>query len=256
MSYHSLAGQKLSGDGHFYLALADDADEKAFSLIADNFSGDKQSDTADIFDAVCEFINVSNGLFASEQSEKEKELELEPVFAYQDQTIEGDFHVLPVYIEDHSINLVIADNDQLKLGDTPYHFASNEKQVYDVRTDSKGSVLVVDDSRMSRMIMKNLLEEEGYSVIGEATNGEEAVEMFKQQPADLITLDITMPKMDGIEALQKILEIDPEAKVIMITAAGQQSKVLDALKYGAKQFITKPFEKDVVLNSIKEVLGK
>ena len=65
-----------------------------------------------------------------------------------------------------------------------------------------------------------------------------------------------MPKMDGIETLQKILEIDPEAKVIMITAAGQQSKVLAALKYGAKQFITKPFEKDVVLNNIKEVLGK
>ena len=98
--------------------------------------------------------------------------------------------------------------------------------------------MVVDDSRMSRMIMKNLLEEEGYSVIGEATNGEEAIEMFKQHPADLTTLDITMPK------------------VIMITAAGQQSKVLAALKYGAKQFITKPFEKDVVLNNIKEVLGK
>lgn len=256
LSYHSLAGQKLSGDENFYLALADDADEKAFSLIADHFSGDKQNDTTDIFDAVCEFINVSNGLFASELSEKEKELELEPVFAYQDQTIEGDFHILPVYIEDHRINLVIADNDQVKLGDTPYHFTSNEKQVYDIPTDSRGSVLVVDDSRMSRMIMKNLLEEEGYSVIGEATNGEEAIEMFKQHPADLTTLDITMPKMDGIETLQKILEIDPEAKVIMITAAGQQSKVLAALKYGAKQFITKPFEKDVVLNNIKEVLGK
>ena len=65
-----------------------------------------------------------------------------------------------------------------------------------------------------------------------------------------------MPKMDGIEALQKILAVNADAKVIMITAAGQQSKVLEALKYGAKQFITKPFEKDVVLNSIKEVLGK
>ena len=163
LSYHSLAGQKLSGDENFYLALADDADEKAFSLIADHFSGDKQNDTT--------------------------------VFAYQDQTIEGDFHILPVYIEDHRINLVIADNDQVELGDTPYHFASNEKQVYDIPTDSRGSVLVVDDSRMSRMIMKNLLEEEGYSVIGEATNGEEAIEMFKQHPADLTPLDISMPKM-------------------------------------------------------------
>lgn len=256
LPYHSLAGQKLSGSGTFYLALAEDAADKAFPLIADSFSGAPQSETADIFDAVCEFINVNNGLFASDQSEKDKEFELEPVFAYQDQTIEGDFHILPIYIADHLVNLVIADNAGLKLGDTPYHFASNEKHVYDAAADSKGSVLVVDDSRMSRMILKNLLEEQGYSVIGEATNGEEAVEMFKQQPADLTTLDITMPKMDGIEALQKILEFKPDAKVIMITAAGQQSKVLDALKYGAKQFITKPFEKDVVLNSIKEVLGK
>ncbi|MCI7061719.1 MAG: response regulator [Lachnospiraceae bacterium] len=109
---------------------------------------------------------------------------------------------------------------------------------------------------MSRTILKNLLEDAGYSVTGEATNGEEAVEMYHQKPSDLVTLDITMPKMDGIEALQKILDADPDAKVIMITAAGQQSKVLDALKFGAKQFITKPFEADVVLNSVSEVLGK
>ena len=195
-------------------------------------------------------------MFASDQSEHDKEFELEPVFAYKDQSVEGDFHILPIFIEDHKVTLVIADNDAVKPGTTPYHSSSNEKRVYEVSADAKGSILVVDDSRMSRVILKNLLEEEGYSVVAEATNGEEAVDMFEQHPVDLVTLDITMPKMDGIEALQKILAINADAKVIMITAAGQQSKVLEALKYGAKQFITKPFEKDVVLNSIKEVLGK
>ena len=257
LSYSALAGQKISGNETFYLALADDDKQQAFPLIAGNFSGEAHAETtADIFDAVCEFINVSNGLFASEQSEKDQEFELEPVFAYQDQSVEGDFHVLPIYIEGSTVNLVIADKEPISMGKTPYQFTSNAKKIYEVSADSKGSVLVVDDSRMSRMILKGVLEEAGYSVIAEATNGEEAVEMFKQHPVDLVTLDITMPKMDGLEALQKILEIDANAKVIMITAAGQQSKVLNALKYGAKQFITKPFEKEVVVNSVKEVLGK
>lgn len=256
LPYSALAGQKLTGSTNLCLALAEESSDQAFSLIAGNFSGVAQNDAADTLDAVCEFINVNNGLFASDQSEHDKEFELEPVFAYKDQSVEGDFHILPIFIEDHKVTLVIADNDAVKPGTTPYHSSSNEKKVYEVSADAKGSILVVDDSRMSRVILKNLLEEEGYSVVAEATNGEEAVEMFEQHPVDLVTLDITMPKMDGIEALQKILAVNADAKVIMITAAGQQSKVLEALKYGAKQFITKPFEKDVVLNSIKEVLGK
>lgn len=109
---------------------------------------------------------------------------------------------------------------------------------------------MVDDSRMSRVILKNLLEEEGYSVVAEATNGEEAVEMFEQHPVDLVTLDITMPKMDGIEALQKILAINADAKVIMITAAGQQSKVLEALKYRCKTVYHKTIRKG---SSIKQL---
>ena len=101
---------------------------------------------------------------------------------------------------------MIADNDTISMGQTPYLFTANTKKTYEVSADSKGSVLIVDDSRMSRVILKNVLEEAGYSVIAEATNGEEAVEMFRQHPVDLVTLDITMPKMDGLEALQKILE--------------------------------------------------
>lgn len=255
LPYTNLAGQKLSGQSNFILALAEDSQQGSFSLIAENYSGgDYSSENSDSFDAVCEFININNGVFASEMSEKGTEFELEPVFAYKDQSVNGNFYVLPLYIEEHPVNLVIADNTDTTMGETPYVNDSNTKQVYQEKTDSKGSILVVDDSKMSRVILKNLLEEEGYSVIAEATNGEEAVEMFQQHPVDLVTLDITMPKMDGIEALRKIFEINSAAKVIMITAAGQQSKVLEALKIGAKQFITKPFEKETVLNSIKEVL--
>ncbi|MCI7468338.1 MAG: response regulator [Lachnospiraceae bacterium] len=116
--------------------------------------------------------------------------------------------------------------------------------------------MIVDDSHMARTVLKDLLERNGYSVIAEATNGREAVEIFHDNFPDLITLDITMPEMDGVECLKRILDIDPDQKVIMITAAGQQSKVVEALKLGAKQFITKPFEKDVVLRSIREVLDQ
>lgn len=254
LPYGVLAGQKISGSETFYVALSDD-NNKAFPIIARNFSGESHLENAgDVYDAVCEFINVCNGLFASEQSEKNKEFELEPVFAYEGQSIEGDFHILPLYIEDMPVNLIIADNGNVIPGTTPYELSQGEKHTSAMPADSNGSILVVDDSKMSRMVLKKLLEENGYHVIAEAANGIEAIDMFKEFHPDLVTLDITMPKMDGIEALKNILEADSTAKVIMITAAGQQSKVLDALKYGAKQFITKPFEKEVVINSIKEVL--
>lgn len=257
LKYCYLAGQKLSGKDSYYLTLAEETDNGAFTLIASNFSGEPHTTAdGDTFDAVCEFININNGLFASELSQKEVDFELEPVFAYKDQTVQGNFYILPIYIEDRKINLIISVDDNTVMGETPYTYASKENLVHDVQPGSKGSVLVVDDSKMSRTILKNLLEEEGYSVIAEAANGEEAVELFQQYPADLVTLDITMPKMDGIEALQKILEMDSSAKVIMITAAGQQSKLLEALKCGAKKFITKPFEKDEVLANVKDVIGK
>lgn len=255
LSYSNLAGQKLSGPSSLSLILAEENNEGAFSCISENYSGSKNPDAdADVFDAVCEFININNGLFASELSEKGTEYELEPVFAYKDQKIEGDFYILPLHIKDHQVNLILIDNDNTTLGTTPYINEANTKQLYETNPDAKGSVLVVDDSRMSREILKNLLEEEGYCIAAEATNGEEAVELYKKQPVDLVTMDITMPIMDGIDALRSILEVDANAKVIMITAAGQQSKVLEALKIGAKQFITKPFEKETVLKSVKEAL--
>lgn len=257
LSYHCLAGQRITGSGTYYAALAASADDEAFQLVAGRFSGVKAArGSADSFDGVCEFINVNDGLFASDQSENSgREFELEPVEAYQDQKVTGDFYILPIYIEEQPITLVIADQDMVP-GQTRFEFESNTKQVYQPADDSRASVMIVDDSHMARTVLKDLLERNGYSVIAEATNGREAVEIFHNNFPDLITLDITMPEMDGVECLKRILDIDPDQKVIMITAAGQQSKVVEALKLGAKQFITKPFEKDVVLRSIREVLDQ
>lgn len=257
LSYHCLAGQRITGSGTYYAALAASADDEAFQLVAGRFSGVKAArGSADSFDGVCEFINVNDGLFASDQSENAgREFELEPVEAYQDQKVTGDFYILPIYIEEQPITLVIADQD-ITPGQTRFEFESNTKQVYQLADDSRASVMIVDDSHMARTVLKDLLERNGYSVIAEATNGREAVEIFHDNFPDLITLDITMPEMDGVECLKRILDIDPDQKVIMITAAGQQSKVVEALKLGAKQFITKPFEKDLVLRSIREVLDQ
>lgn len=116
-------------------------------------------------------------------------------------------------------------------------------------------ILIVDDSRTSRKILRGILEELGYEVIGEATNGEEGVKMYEELKPDLVTLDITMPIMDGIDALKHIMAKDSSAKVVMVTAAGQKGNVVDALKLGAFDFISKPFEPEVISSSLKKAFS-
>lgn len=98
-----------------------------------------------------------------------------------------------------------------------------------------------------------ILEENGHVIIGEAVNGMEAIEMYKELHPDITTMDITMPVMDGLTALKEIMEYDPNAKVIMVTAAGQKSKMIDALKYGAAEFLAKPFEAAQIIEIINKV---
>lgn len=119
----------------------------------------------------------------------------------------------------------------------------------------KKKVLIVDDAVFMRMKLKDILEKDGYEIVGEAQNGLEAVEKYRQEMPDIVTLDITMPEMNGIEALKKIKEIDPAAKVIMCSAMGQQSMVMDAIQEGASDFIVKPFETERVLQSVKKTIG-
>lgn len=116
-------------------------------------------------------------------------------------------------------------------------------------------VLIVDDSRTSRKILRNLLEEAGYEVVAEAQNGDEGYLKYTEFKPDLVTMDITMPVTDGIQALQLIKHLNKDARVIMITAAGQKEKMIQALKEGADEFVTKPYDKLDVLNTVKKIIG-
>lgn len=117
------------------------------------------------------------------------------------------------------------------------------------------SVLIVDDAAFMRMMVKDILTKGGYDVVGEAENGAVAVAKYDELKPDLVTLDITMPEMDGLEALKKIKEKDPGAVVIMCSAMGQQAMVIESIQSGAKDFIVKPFQADRVLEAVKKAIG-
>ncbi|MEJ5170549.1 MAG: response regulator [Fimbriimonadaceae bacterium] len=116
-------------------------------------------------------------------------------------------------------------------------------------------ILITDDALFMRVTLKNILTQNGYEVAGEAANGAEAVELYKQLKPDLVTMDITMPEMDGIAALKEIRAIDPEAKVVMCTAMGQKNMVVEAIQAGAKDFIVKPFQPDRVVEALQKLLA-
>lgn len=116
-------------------------------------------------------------------------------------------------------------------------------------------VLVVDDAAFMRMMLTNMLTKGGHEVVGQAENGKQAIEMYSSLLPDLVTLDITMPEMDGLEALKLIMAQDPNAKIVMCSAMGQQAMVLDAVKSGAKDFIVKPFEDSKILETVAKVVG-
>ena len=117
------------------------------------------------------------------------------------------------------------------------------------------NILICDDAAFMRMMIKDILTKNGYNVAGEAENGLKAVEKYNETKPDLVMMDITMPEMDGIQALKKIKETDPNATVIMCSAMGQQAMVSEAIQSGAKDFIVKPFQADRVLEAIKKVVG-
>ena len=119
-------------------------------------------------------------------------------------------------------------------------------------------VLVVDDALFMRKMLSDILKNEGIEVCGEAENGKEAVDKYKELKPDLVTMDIVMPKMeeiDGVSAVREIMKIEPQAKIIMVSAMGQHSLVVEAIQAGAKDFVTKPFQPSRVIEAIKRVLG-
>ena len=116
-------------------------------------------------------------------------------------------------------------------------------------------VLVVDDAAFMRMMIKNILLDGGFEIAGEAENGREAIDIYKKIKPDLVTMDITMPELDGIDAVKEIIEIDQEAKIIICSAMGQEAMVIDAIQAGAKDFVVKPFKPDRVLAAINKLFS-
>ncbi|MBR2076769.1 response regulator [Exiguobacterium sp. TRN 1102] len=117
-------------------------------------------------------------------------------------------------------------------------------------------VLVVDDAAFMRMMIKDILTKNGYDVVGEAENGADAVAKYRELTPDLVTLDITMPEMDGLAALKEIRSFDSNAKIIMCSAMGQQAMVIDAIQAGAKDFIVKPFNAERVIEAVSKTVAQ
>ncbi|NLV16974.1 MAG: response regulator [Syntrophomonadaceae bacterium] len=116
-------------------------------------------------------------------------------------------------------------------------------------------VLIVDDAAFMRMMIKDILTKNGYAVVGEAENGLNAIEKYTEYLPDLVTMDITMPEMDGISAVKEIKKNDPNARIIMCSAMGQQAMVIDAIQAGARDFIVKPFQPDRVLEAVAKAMS-
>lgn len=116
-------------------------------------------------------------------------------------------------------------------------------------------VLIVDDAAFMRMMLREILTKNGFEVVGEAASGRDAIEKYEQLKPDLVTLDISMPEMDGISAAKEILARDSKARIVMVSAMGQQAMVVEAIRCGAADFIVKPFQSDQVLDTIAKVMA-
>ena len=117
-------------------------------------------------------------------------------------------------------------------------------------------ILVADDASFMRMMIREIVEDDGHEVVGEASDGSEAVEKYRELHPDIVTMDIVMPRRSGIDAVRGIIEVDPSARIVMCSALGQETLVSESLEAGACDFIVKPFKPDSVLATLREVLEK
>lgn len=115
-------------------------------------------------------------------------------------------------------------------------------------------ILIVDDAKFMRLTLENILQKDNHEIVGEAENGQEAINKYRELIPDLVTMDITMPEVNGLEAMKQILKTNPDAKIIMCSAVGQQKMVMEAIEQGAKDFVVKPFDESSVLEAIRRVL--
>jgi two-component system chemotaxis response regulator CheY len=124
------------------------------------------------------------------------------------------------------------------------------------RGNDMARILVADDASFMRQMIREIVEAEGYEVCGEASDGIEAAELFKELHPDICTMDIVMPRRSGIDAVRAVIELDPGARIVMCSALGQETLVTEAMQAGAKDFIVKPFKPDSVIETLKRVLEK
>lgn len=255
MDYKCLAGQETVGEHNVQIGFAGEKDTQAFLKLASAIGGEEYTEVGeDALDAACEFVNCISGLFAADLGELDVDMDMEPVYAFENQEIFGEVYVVPLYIDGEEVKLIIDVDNEAELGQIPHKFKYEKVESNVAVGLAKGTVVVVDDSKLSRKVLRNILEEAGYAVIAEATDGEEGIAAYLQFKPDVVTMDITMPNMNGMESLKEILSMDKKAQVVMISAAGQQKKIIEAIKLGAKRFITKPFEEEDVISCMDSLL--
>lgn len=255
-SYKSMVMQKLVGDHNIILGFAGALDNDGMKELASGFAQNELTgDEGEIYDAIGEFANICNGLLATDFAGRNINVDMEPPVIYENQTTEGSGYIVPIFVKGKELMLFISVDSDVMVGREEYQLNIETKAGTIDRGHGNGSVVIVDDSVLIRKMLRHIVEDMGYIVVAEAVNGQDGVEAYKKYQPDILTLDITMPVMDGIEALTHIMEHDKEAKVIMITAAGQQSKVIQALKLGAAKFIMKPFDKEEVRKSLDDMLN-
>lgn len=252
-AYKSIAGQRLVGDNKIVLAFASEQEEDGLDALAADFAHSEAEHMGeDKYDAIGEFANICNGLLATEEAEKGTELDMEPPFIYLNQKAEGDAYLVPLYLHGKALYIYVAVDDVI-IGNDVHKITGNRDVQNAGENKGNRSVVIVDDSLFIRKTLREKLERAGYHIVGEAADGEEAIQAYKEYKPDILTLDITMPVMDGLEALKQIIAYDKDAKVIMVTAAGQQNKVIESLKNGAKKFIVKPFRDEELLQAMEDM---
>lgn len=252
-SYSIIAGQKAIGNNAIYVGFAAGSDIDGIMELAKGYAkGVALSGSEEVYDAVCEFSNLNNGLLSSELSKHDEFSDMNPPQVFLRQNITGTAYVMPIFIKDKQVDLVISTDEAFAPGTNEHKLTIAKSEEVEKTITGAGNIMIVDDSALIRKMLRQLLEKNDYVVVAEASNGEEAIETYSRVKPDIVTMDVTMPVLDGVGALKGIIEKDPDAKVIMVTAAGQKERVIEALKIGAKAFITKPFNEEDLLKNLNE----
>ncbi|MDD2971644.1 MAG: response regulator [Lachnospiraceae bacterium] len=236
-----LSSQALHGEHQILSSLC--GNEEAMKSTAIGYMGEQFIvNSEDALDSLSELINCVNGLYATYMSSKNVSIDLSvPEYKMHGATIQGkSLYVVRIMILGQQLDYIISY-------DCTY-------DVVDGKSEKEGNIFIVDDSRTARKVLSSILEMQGYKIVGEAENGEEALDRIPESGADLITLDITMPLMDGIETLKKLKEQGVETPIMMVSASAQREKIMEALKSGACDFLQKPYDENQVIEAVEKAL--